>query len=62
MQSGASLLQELTEGATRVPAGVSGGSQEAKGDTMGEVLPLVVIEVVATLIEIRTTIKQIRIW
>ena len=53
MQSGASLLQELTEGATREPAGAYGGSQEAKGDTLGKVLPAMVLEVVATLREIQ---------
>lgn len=46
MRSGASLLQELTEGATREPAGACRGSQEVQGDTLGKVLPLAVLSVV----------------
>ena len=45
-QSGASLLQELTKGATRQPDGATGGSQKAKGNPLGQVLPMVVLAVV----------------
>ena len=46
MQSGASLLQELTEGATRESEGAYGGSPKANGDTLGKVLPMAVLSVV----------------
>lgn len=46
VQSGASLLQELTKRASREPAGAYGGSQEAKGDTMDKVLQAMVLEIV----------------
>lgn len=56
-QSGASLLQELTKGATRQPDGATGGSQKAKGNPLGQVLPMVVLAVVLrTLQEDKKTI------